>query len=613
MIRALVFVCLTVLFSLPLQAATHYQYEKSNIDIHLEKDFTFTQADEVSILLLDEEGVKQQGQQAFYYNSQFDKLTILSAYTLKPNGQKIAVDPKKGQFDQPLPVAALAPMYTEARQISVIFPNLAVGDRIVYRIQLHRHTPLFPGAVDISLLYPRSVVYQSARINLTVPKDLPLFFDVSQLSNAGTQQNTQTIHYQWTYHNPKKIEPEIHTANPLTSEPHLFVTSFPNYQIAARAYENRATDKHEVTPEIAALANRLTKNLQGTEAKARALYNWVSQNIRYVGVYFGAGGVVPHQAAETLANLYGDCKDHATLLQTLLKAIGINSSTALIYNGYQYQHQKIASMDAFNHAITYIPELDLFVDSTAEVAPFGTLPQSETESPALITQTGEIRTTPKTGPDTTFVYYESKVKYDQEGHAESEIIGRYHGEASLFLRHYTQRETPERLIENLMRTYSLSGSGTIDPGQPKNLDIDQTTKLKLKLNDQLVVPGPAGLAIPETYGFYSLENFPHFIVTLKDNLTKDFVCTATPIRTKYTLTLPKNVHILAIPKNVEINKEDVHYQATYYAAGQTILIEREFRFTPPHNACSPADATRLKPIMRELIKDLKSQIVYQPR
>lgn len=599
--------------SFPLHAATHFQYEKFDSHIVIEKDATFTSIDEVTILLLDEEGVKQEGQQAFFYNSQFDQITVESAYTLKPNGQKILVDPKKGQFDQPLPVAATAPMYTEARQISVIFPNLAVGDKIIYRVRLHRHTPLFPGNVEISARYPRSLVYKHASIHLTTPKDFPLYFDVADLTEKARSTKGDTLTYHWTYQNLKKIEPEVNVANPLTHAPHLFLTSFPNYQIAAEAYEKRAQDKHEVTPQIKALADRLTKHLVGTEAKARALYNWVSQHIRYVGVYFGAGGVVPHPAHEVLANLYGDCKDHATLLQTLLKAAGIESSTALIYSGYQYQPQKIAFIGAFNHAITYIPELNLFVDSTAEVAPFGILPSSEAESPSLITQKGELRITPKSSPENTFVRYESVINYDQEGQAKSHIIASYQGESSLYSRYATQHESPERLVETLMRSHGLSGTGTIDPGKPLDLNQDQTMTLHLSLNDQLVVPGPAGLTIPDTYGFYRLGSFAQFIAMAKEDRINDFVCAVTPIESKYTITLPQHIEILAIPKNITIDKDDTHYHATYQKKGQQVMIEREWRFTPPHNVCAAKDIKRLKTVMREVIKDLKSQIVYQPR
>jgi transglutaminase-like putative cysteine protease len=607
------FFCLSVFFSLHAYAATHYRYEKVDSRIVIEKDATFTKTDDVTLRLLDEEGVKIQGQQAFYYNSKFDKLTILSAYTLKPTGQKIPVDLKKGQFDQPLPVAAEAPMYTEARQISLIFPNLAPGDRIVYQVSLQRHTPQFPNAVEVSLQYPRSVVYDKALIRITMPNDLPLFFDVQGLTEKAAHKGTATLTRYWEYHHPVKIEPEQQVANPLTSEPHLFLTSFPTYQAAAQAYEARAIDKHVVTPQIQALADRLTKGHVGTQARARAIYNWVSQNIRYVAVYFGAGAVVPHPASDILANRYGDCKDHATLLQTLLKAAGIESSTALIYSGYQYQPQKIALMHAFNHAITYIPALDIFVDSTAEGAPFGILPQAQAQSPSLITHTGEIRTTPAAGPKNTAVYYQSTIHYNKEGQASHQITARYHGESSLYSRYITRGETPDRLLESLMRYYELHGTGTFDPGQPTHLDQDHVIKIALNLDDQLIIPGPAGLTIPSSYGIYNFMGMPSFILTEKDNRTRDFICTSVPLNADYALTLPAQVKILAIPKDKHIDTDEVHYHATYTQSGQTILVKRTLAITPAQNFCSPSDIKRLKPVMREIIRDLKSQIVYRPR
>ncbi|NBX90514.1 MAG: transglutaminase domain-containing protein, partial [Betaproteobacteria bacterium] len=96
------------------------------------------------------------------------------------------------------------------------------------------------------------------------------------------------------------------------------------------AYQARAKPKAAVTPAIAQLAKDLTVNSNTPEDKVRALHQWVAQNIRYLGIYVGAGGFVPHDAQTILDNRYGDCKDHVTLLEALLTTVGIESSTALI-------------------------------------------------------------------------------------------------------------------------------------------------------------------------------------------------------------------------------------------------------------------------------------------
>lgn len=138
----------------------------------------------------------------------------------------------------------------------------------------------------------------------------------------------------------------------------------------------------------------LTANLDTPRAKALALSDWVRKNIRYVAVYVGAGGVVPHAAQAVLDNRYGDCKDHVVLLEALLKAAAIESSPALINLGNAYVLPKVPTLGLLNHVITYVPSLDLYLDSTATPIAAGYLPIQELGKPVLQTQSGERGHTP---------------------------------------------------------------------------------------------------------------------------------------------------------------------------------------------------------------------------
>lgn len=53
-----------------------------------------------------------------------------------------------------------------------------------------------------------------------------------------------------------------------------------------------------------------------------------TQHTKYVEIALNltrGGGYTPHRAEETLARNYGDCKDKATLMRALLKALDIES------------------------------------------------------------------------------------------------------------------------------------------------------------------------------------------------------------------------------------------------------------------------------------------------
>jgi len=59
--------------------------------------------------------------------------------------------------------------------------------------------------------------------------------------------------------------------------------------------------------------------------KIQALANFVQTDVRYVAIELGIGGWQPHAAADVFAHRYGDCKDKATLLATMLKEIGVDA------------------------------------------------------------------------------------------------------------------------------------------------------------------------------------------------------------------------------------------------------------------------------------------------
>lgn len=74
----------------------------------------------------------------------------------------------------------------------------------------------------------------------------------------------------------------------------------------------------------------ITSGISDRRRQAEAIYQWVAQNICYVAVYLGNGGLEPNSASSVLSNRYGDCKDHIMLLEALFAAQGIVSTLVLL-------------------------------------------------------------------------------------------------------------------------------------------------------------------------------------------------------------------------------------------------------------------------------------------
>ncbi|WP_163602946.1 transglutaminase domain-containing protein, partial [Klebsiella pneumoniae] len=68
--------------------------------------------------------------------------------------------------------------------------------------------------------------------------------------------------------------------------------------------------KSEAVPEVRRQADLITSGITDRREQARAIFDWVSRNIRYFGIFLGNGGYIPRSAATVLVDKYGDCKDH---------------------------------------------------------------------------------------------------------------------------------------------------------------------------------------------------------------------------------------------------------------------------------------------------------------
>lgn len=173
-----------------------------------------------------------------------------------------------------------------------------------------------------------------------------------------------------------------------------------------------------VTAAVEEKAKQLTSGKTALEA-VRALAEF-AQGIRYVAVSTNlarGGGYVPHAADSVLKSAYGDCKDKANLLKSLLKVIGVESYMVSIRSGDpRYTQEQFPSPYQFNHAILAIgtaPEVNLpasfthpqlgrllLFDPTDQSVPFGFIPDHEQNSLVLLLagDRGGVVRTPTTKP-----------------------------------------------------------------------------------------------------------------------------------------------------------------------------------------------------------------------
>ena len=282
---------------------------------------------------------------------------------------------------------------------------------------------------------------RSYEYTLNYPETLKLYTDTKDVKLVSDEVANGVRQVSYSYQNLKMKKKEELQVSSGDFSAYIFISSFGSQEAFAKAYQERIQSKMKVTPEVQRLADEITKDIQNKDREiekkeqARALYNWVSRNIRYVGIYLGDGGIIPHDANSIIKNRYGDCKDHNALLIALLAAKGIPASSALINSGNAYSLPKYPVIGPFNHVITYIPAWNLYLDSTAEMASFGSLPDDELDKPTLLTALDKVGRTPKPKKENNRTISKLTMQIEKDGEIKGKADTQYFGSAEISARY----------------------------------------------------------------------------------------------------------------------------------------------------------------------------------
>src|SRR5258706_5729117 len=210
---------------------------------------------------------------------------------------------------------------------------------------------------------------------------------------------------------------------------------------------------------------------------ARALAA-VEKNVRYAGVEVGESSIVPRPPLTVLGNKYGDCKDKATLLVSMLRVAGISAHVALLRAGEDFDvHPDLPGMGRFNHAIVRVDATGkdpaMWVDPTDDFAHAGDLPSQDQGRLALIAagDTSSLTKTPET-PSTANKYAETRIyTLPEDGKAHvTEISETVTGSEDSFQRHYyaesdhtKYREQIETYVKSYYSAKKLEKIEATDP------------------------------------------------------------------------------------------------------------------------------------------------------
>ena len=333
------------------------------------------------------------------------KITSLHAWCLPAQGKEYEVKDKEA-IETSIYSDAL---FSDDRQKVLEIPAADPGNVIGYEFEQKGR----PYVLEDVWVFQGSDPVRLSRFTLSLPKGWEYkayWRNHPEVQAHPAGENT----WSWEVHDVPALEHEyaMPSTGALAGRLHIIYyppssaladKSLASWAAVGSWYAKLAAGRADPSPEEKQKVLELASTLPTPLDKMRSLAAFMQHQVRYVEVKIGIGGWQAHAAPDVFHNRYGDCKDKATLLSSMLKVIGIDSYPMLVNLDRGVVSKDVPVARTFNHMILAIqlppgvPTDTLYAtvqdaklgkllifDPTAELIPFGILPAEEQGNRALL-------------------------------------------------------------------------------------------------------------------------------------------------------------------------------------------------------------------------------------
>ncbi|MCW8200148.1 DUF3857 domain-containing protein [Verminephrobacter aporrectodeae subsp. tuberculatae] len=608
------FICTEQSSAQGFNQAAHFTVLKYEQRIFIRADLTFDWELVIERQALSNEGALVIGKYSQVFNAGLEDVQLQEAYTLKADGRSIAVRSDGVQRQKGMAAAGVGFSWPEGEILQITFPDVQAGDRMRLVLKGRNFKTPLPGWQAVRESISHVVNFEHIYIRVEAPQELDLQVGAHQLALESFQSGKNQV---WEIKGSSKASMlDGGALNIEQTRPYWMFSSMKHWeqfgQTFAQAFAGRLVDNSRIT----ALAAQITGDEKEAAAKARKLHTWVRQNIRYVAVYLGVGGWVPHDLDWILENRYGDCKDQSLLLIALLRAAGIAAHPVLLRSQADHDLPDLPG-PWFDHCIVYIPELDLFTDTTATQIALGALPYADSDKPALLARLqapSELLRTPSFKAQDNRALVQSNWQIFKDGSARVQLNIEAWGQMASWLQERL-RQIPENMREaTLARWLNESGVRGTGKMQFSPLQTDrQWQDLRITADVRDLLPDPEAGAIPAnptvgSVGVYILSNLGN---VSPDKRQHALACTPHAIREEFTLRFADDFHILRAPGSMKISTpEGIRFEQMLETKGQQITGWRDYAQDRATHTCSPQEHAARQPALSKIWRHLRSSVLF---
>ncbi|MFM9947306.1 MAG: DUF3857 domain-containing protein [Saprospiraceae bacterium] len=508
----------------------------------------------LSIRMLNESGVQNWKETSIGYNGARQRLVIEKAETIKKNGQKIAAEQNGNE---------------------IVFPSLEVGDAIliIYKNENYTSGKLSKEFWD-SRIFNDFAPVKAAVYRLLVPVGFEYNMDSRNIDVQPVETDLGDFTMKtWKFENLSKSKDEVLMPPLGEVGMSLQLTSVDSWRIISEWYHDLALPLGRENFNINRVYEEIFsgKNIESDFEKARVIYDYLCQNIRYSSVSFRQSNFVPQKPMTTISTQLGDCKDLSLLYHVLAKKAGLHTHLVLVNTRDNGENTLRTPSLNFNHCIVKIDLKDqtLFQELTSEKLPFGAVPNTIANAQALVIPNSKddpegaaLIHIPSKPVHPTHLIRKTTVKINSKDLQVKTSLTTTGNSASEYRYHFSglTKERIDETMENLVAqpfknhlqlgTYSFEKLESRDPSFTYHVDFEVE-------NEVMLIGGMKAAKLPFFETIFSLSNFPNeervYPIQYWLYETADFY------ETEIIYQLPEGSEIVEIPEDVAINDDYIQY------------------------------------------------------
>jgi len=524
-------------------------------------------------------------------------------------------------------------VYSDAKIKALHMPGADVGTVVGFEYEQQEHPYVFQD----SWRFQHSEPVEQAHYELRLASGWR--FKSAWMNHKEEKPTEENGAIQWNLSDIPRIEDEPHMP-PARGLAGGVIFTFFNEKNPAKSYRNwselgtwftqLSSSVRDASPGLSQKVQELSPSNQPLMQRIKSLASFAQHDVRYVAIEVGVGGYRPHTAGDVFNHRYGDCKDKATVLSSMLAQIGVKSYY-IIVNATRGVVTKDSppTPGGFNHMILAIalpeasyskplpamyehPKLGhlLIFDPTNEFVPFGQIPPYEQDNYGLLVgeQGGELIHMPLSPPESNGINRTAKLKLLPDGTLQGDVEETYVGFNAMLGRMYLQNEseterkkTIERVVGSSLGNFQLDHYELVNAG-----DIDQDLIIRFKFSAAHYAKSAGSMmlvrprVVGELAGAWDPNKPRHYAYDFRAPFLD---------RDNIEISLPEGFTVDELPDPAKATFPFAEYVSKTENSGSVLKYTREYKITATQVSMDQMD--QIKKLFGQINLDEKNMAVLK--